>query len=98
LLGISFDRGNFDLLSAHALPAGEKWGLRGWWMSNYSADPQTVSTVLATDEQGLAAAYVKSFGGPAGTGFVRVPVVMGDGGYPLNLEQVQVAAEYRPTT
>jgi hypothetical protein len=47
-----------------------------------------VTTVLALDEWGWAAAYVKSYGGAPGTGFVRVP--RGD---PF---VVYLAAEYRP--
>lgn len=96
LTGISFERGNFDLLTTHTTRGGELWGLHGWFVSNYAADPGTVTSVLATDEQGLAAAYVKSFGGPGGTGFVRVPVITGDGGYATNLDQIQTAAEYFP--
>jgi hypothetical protein len=32
-----------------------------------------VSLVLGLDEWGLAAAWIKSYGGPEGTGFMRVP-------------------------
>ena len=37
-----------------------------------SADPADVTETLALDEQGLAAAWLKSYGGPPGTGFVRL--------------------------
>jgi hypothetical protein len=32
-----------------------------------------VTTVLGVDEWGLAAAWIKRYGGPPGSGFVRVP-------------------------
>jgi len=47
-----------------------------------------VTDVLGRDEWGLAAAWVKSYGGAPGTGFVRVP-----GADPF---VVYLAAEYRP--
>jgi hypothetical protein len=50
--------------------------------------PSGVTEVLAEDEWGLAAAWVKSYGGPAGTGFVRL-------GEPDPVT-VYLAAEYRP--
>lgn len=46
-----------------------------------------MTTVLGMDEWGLASAWVKRYGGPEGTGFVRVPA-----GDPF---AVYLAAEYR---
>jgi hypothetical protein len=43
--------------------------------------------VLGTDEWGLAAAWYKSYGGPEGTGFFRVPD---------DDLSIYLAAEYRP--
>lgn len=96
LLGVGHHRGNFDKNMAKATPAGEQWGLDGWWLSSWSADPETVTTVLATDEMGLAAAWVKDFGGAPGTGFVRVPIAETPDGTPLNLDAIKTAAEYFP--
>jgi len=97
LLGVSFERGNFDRMTAQPTPAGKRWGLSGWWLSAWAADPATVTTVLATDELGLASAWVRSYGGPEGTGFVTVPLQTARG-TPVNLDAIQTAAEYLPRT
>ncbi|MEZ4425526.1 MAG: PQQ-binding-like beta-propeller repeat protein [Gemmatimonadota bacterium] len=55
-------------------PAGVAWGLEGWWIGPGGVDPTAVTTVLASDEEGRAAAWVKSFGGPPGSGWVWLPV------------------------
>lgn len=69
--GVDHTRANFDAWGAWPTAEGRRWGLAGWWQSRWSVDPSGVTTVLATDENGLAAAWVRSFGGPEGTGFVR---------------------------
>jgi eukaryotic-like serine/threonine-protein kinase len=96
LIGVSYEFGNFDPMTAFVNAAGEQWGLSGSWLSNWSADPQTVTTVLASDEQGLAAAWVRGYGGRAGTGFVQLPLVVSPQGFPLNLFAIAIAAEYFP--
>ncbi len=96
LLGVGHQGGNFDSITARATPAGEKWGLTNWWLSNWSADPARELTILARDEHGLAAAWVRNYGGPEGTGFVRVPVTPSPQGAPTNLLELQIAAEYFP--
>ncbi len=96
LIGVSFERGNFDPMTAFVTAEGQRWGLSGSWLSNWSADPQSVSTVLARDEQGLAAAWVRSYGGPPGTGFVQIPMLVSPQNYPLNLFAIAIAAEHLP--
>jgi hypothetical protein len=96
LIGVSYEFGNFDPMTAFVNAVGEQWGLSGSWLSNWSADPQTVTTVLASDEQGLAAAWVRGYGGRAGTGFVQLPLVVSPQGFPLNLFAIAIAAEYFP--
>lgn len=97
LLGVTHDHGNFDAVSALPTDEGRRWGLNGWWVSNWSADPQSVTTVLARDEMGLAAAWVKNYGGPPGTGFVRLYGGRWEGGLSRGqLMTVQAVAEYRP--
>jgi hypothetical protein len=95
LLGIRFDRANFDPLTEHVTPAGRRWNLDGWWNATWSADADSVTTVLARDEKGEAGVYVKRYGGPEGTGFVgmRVPDT---GISPQYLGTLQVVAEYFP--
>ncbi|HEX8138857.1 MAG TPA: PQQ-binding-like beta-propeller repeat protein [Pyrinomonadaceae bacterium] len=96
LLGVGHKRGNFDANTARATAEGARWGLTGWWLSNWSADPGALITVLAEDEQGLAAAWVRSFGGPEGTGFIRLPIVETAGGTPTNMPIIKTAAERLP--
>ena len=59
---------------ARATELGRRWGLpAGWWVGEapIAAEKGAVE-VLATDEHGHAAAWVRRFGGPEGTGFVRI--------------------------
>lgn len=72
LLGVDFTRANFDFYGTRLTAAGSARGLRGWWLANWSVDPAAVSEVLAENENGLAAAWVKSYGGAPGTGFVMI--------------------------
>jgi hypothetical protein len=72
LLGVSHEHANFDPTGAQATAAGAAWGLTGWSLSDWSADPADVTETLARDEQGLAAAWLKSYGGRPGTGFLRL--------------------------
>jgi hypothetical protein len=56
-----------------------------------------VTELLAANDEGFAAAWVKSYGGGKGTGFVRVPI--GTWGENLSTSQLQMlltAAEYFP--
>jgi eukaryotic-like serine/threonine-protein kinase len=57
---------------AAATKDGMKWGLSGWWVGLGWVDPAQVSTVLASDEYGMASAWVKNYGGPYGTGLVQL--------------------------
>ena len=68
------------------------WGLERGWTSRWAADT-TGLEVLALDENGHAAAWVKSYGGPAGSGFVRLEA---DGRDPQRLALVAAIAERFP--
>jgi len=96
LLDVSFESTNFDVVSAMPTAAGETWGLHGWMPASWDADASSVTTVLARDEWHSAAAWIKSYGGPPGSGFVRIPVVHDAEGNPLNLTTIQLAAERFP--
>jgi outer membrane protein assembly factor BamB len=89
LLGIDTTHAIFDERGSTPTADGMRWGLSGRWRDNWGVTPSSVTTVLSTDEWGSATAYVKSFGGPAGTGFVRVPALD-------NKLTMYWAAEYRP--
>lgn len=70
---------------------GRRWGLQDWWVGAGAVDPGQVSTVLGRDERGKAAAWVKNYGGPDGTGLVQLWVdrhAVGD------LGPILSAAEY----
>lgn len=87
LLDVSHEAAIFDLRGVRVTPDGARWGLPARWRDSWSVGPQEVTKVLGADEWGLAAAWVKSYGGPEGTGFVRVPA-----DDPL---AIYLAAEYR---
>jgi eukaryotic-like serine/threonine-protein kinase len=89
LLGVSHFEAIFDQRSVRSTTAGEHWGLPQHWRGGWSVSPNGVTTVLAFDDWGLAGAWAKQYGGPLGTGFVRVP--------PDSMLGVYLAAEYRPT-
>jgi outer membrane protein assembly factor BamB len=98
LLGVRHERGNFDPHGAVPTEAGRQWGLESWWIANWGADPASVTTVLARDDEGLAAAWVRRYVDRPGTGFVRLYGVdwgaaAGRSPSPLS---VQIAAELFP--
>ena len=89
LLGVSHTPAIFDRRSARPTDEGRRWGLSGRWRDAWGVDPRDVTEVLARDDWGLAAAWVRHYDGAApGAGFVRVP------GHDPHL--VYLAAEYRP--
>lgn len=56
---------------AEATDAGRRWGLpAGWWVGQGPIGSQPGVEVLAEDEHGHAATWVKRFGGPEGSGLV----------------------------
>ena len=79
----------FDQRGVRATDAGKRWGLQQRWRTGWGIDPDKSITVLGLDEFGLASAWAKRYGGPEGTGFVRVP--------PDDPMTVFLAAEYRPS-
>jgi outer membrane protein assembly factor BamB len=62
----------YDSYIAHSTEAGKKRGLPGWFSSGYGVDPKLVTTVLALDEHGRAPTWIKNYGGPEGTGLIRI--------------------------
>lgn len=83
----------FDRFGARPTGAGRQWGLDGWWLSSWSILPPKSATVLALDERGRAAAWVRTYGGPPGTGFVQVNRHRWTAD---DLAQLMTVAEYRP--
>jgi outer membrane protein assembly factor BamB len=96
LIGVRYTRGNFDPLGVKPTALGKRLGLADWYIDNWGALPEDVTTVLAHDEQGNAAAWVKNYGGATGTGFIRFYAGDGSPGRPQNFISVQTIAELRP--
>lgn len=93
LLDVSHEAANFDLLGARPTAAGRDLGLPSRWLTSWSVDAAPGLEVLARDENGRAAAWRKSYGGPPGTGFVRI---WGSRGPIPAPEAVLTVAEIRP--
>lgn len=96
LLSVDHGSSNFDAYGVRATAAGRRWGVSGWWDANWSVDTAAVSEVLGVDERGSAAAWVKRYGGPPGTGFVRINGSSANGGPVPNYAEIQAVAEHRP--
>ena len=73
ILGVEVNDDSEGVSRVEATAAGRAWGLpSGWWVDDPALSPQPGVEVLAADRHGHASAWVKSFGGPPGTGFVRL--------------------------
>ena len=89
-LDIDFDVFDGDVYTVTPTEAGRRWGLDSWWIGPGTTEPTQVSEVPARDELGRAAAWVKRFGGPAGTGFVMTRPTTSES----HLVQILRIAEY----
>ena len=92
LLEVDHSPAFFDGFGSTVTDAGRAWGLERGWTSRWAADTAGVK-VLALDENGHAAAWIKSYGGPAGSGFFRLEA---DGRDPQRLALVAAIAERFP--
>jgi outer membrane protein assembly factor BamB len=93
LLGVDFRAANFDPFGATATAAGSAWGLCGWWPAAWSVAVQPGVEPLALDENGLAGAWVRRYGGAPGTGFV---MISRGGGRWTDFDALAAVADYRP--
>lgn len=64
--------GNYDAYISHPTDLGKRFAMPEWWSSGYGVDPKLVNVVLGMDEFGRATAWIKSYGGPEGTGLIRL--------------------------
>jgi hypothetical protein len=74
LLGLPLTENELEgLAKVQATPLGRAWGLPdGWWIEEAElATARPGVEVLASDVHGHPAVWVKTYGGPPGTGFVR---------------------------
>ncbi|HXI21351.1 MAG TPA: PQQ-binding-like beta-propeller repeat protein, partial [Gemmatimonadales bacterium] len=88
LLGMALAGSIFDQRTVRPTAAGERWGLWLRWRDGWGIEPVEATEVLALDDWGLAASWVKSFGGAPGTGYVRAPTD--------DVQRIYDLAEYRP--
>lgn len=93
LLGVDHDAGNFDPTGAWPTDEGRRLGLPESWRSHWSVAPAESLEALATDERGHLASWRRTYGGPPGTGFVRL---WGDRREPRHLAPFLVTADWRP--
>jgi hypothetical protein len=54
-------------------------------------NPSLATTVLALNEYGYASAYLKSYGGPSGTGLLQLSIPRAT---PTDLAAIKTAAEF----
>jgi outer membrane protein assembly factor BamB len=89
-VGVDFSPWNGDRYYARPTEIGREWGLTQWETAHPSAISESVDVILARDELGSATAWVNSFGGPPGTGFVFLPEPTNE----AQLDQIRSIAEY----
>ncbi len=90
VFGIHFSTQDFGngLHYAPYTAEGHRWGLWGdYTIGFWPIDPKEVTTVLATDEYGKAASWIKNYGGPEGSGLLELsvnpPWVLGQDFFPM---------------
>ena len=97
ILGINFKGTVTDALRgvypSFPTSSGKKLGLNHWWTGFGGVDPDQVTSVLALNEIGEATAWVKNYGGPAGSGLLQLWI---DNSVPEDLTFIQQAAEFSP--
>lgn len=74
LTGVDHTALDSDTYQVTPTETGRQWGLDTWWQGSPSVSREAVTAALAVDELGRAAAWAQSYGGPAGTGFVYLPL------------------------
>jgi outer membrane protein assembly factor BamB len=94
LIGVSYKGGlQTEMNENQVTPVGREWGLPEFWLGVWEVPTSPDITVLSTDDRGLPASWVKSYGGPPGTGFVQLALEKWDGEM---LNDLALVAEYRP--
>ena len=78
-------------LPAYPTRDGKKLGLKDFWLSTSQVEASPNLKILAKDETGFAAAWIKNFGGQEGTGLVQFRVNRGS---PEGLYNIYNVAEY----
>jgi outer membrane protein assembly factor BamB len=91
LLGVEHGAANFDFYATQPTELGRSWGLDRGWVSTLAINASDDIQILGLDENGRAGVWVRSFGGPEGTGFVGMGLPSAT---PENLIAVKTVAEY----
>ena len=73
LLGVDHGGWDTDEYGATVTELGREWGFDEGWVGYPGLGADADVEVLAVDEVGRPAAWVRNYGGPRGTGFVFVP-------------------------
>jgi len=89
--GVDYTAANFDFYASLPTDPGRRWGLTRGWVSTMAVDVADEMEVLGIDENGRAGAWVKSYGGPEGTGFVAFGILTAT---PGALETLWTVAEF----
>ena len=90
LLGVDHFEWNADVYGVAPTAAGRRWGLETSWVGRPMVAATEPVTVLATDELGRAAAWVRTYGGAPGSGFVMLRASVED----RVLEEIRHVAEF----
>lgn len=70
VLGVRLELDPFDRYSVKPTPRGEAWGLTGWWLGAMSTSVDRGLDVLARDERGYAAVWIKHYTRSSRGGFL----------------------------
>jgi outer membrane protein assembly factor BamB len=89
-LGIDAGRSGQGIYGARPTELGRAWGLEGTHLSELAVAPGPGVQVLAINERGDAAAVLRDYGGPPGTGLL---LLWGVGAVVDSLDQIRDAAE-----
>lgn len=90
-LGVDAGRSGQGIYGAMPTELGRAWGLEGTHLSELAVAPGPGVRVLATNERGDAAAVVRDYGGPPGTGLV---LIWGVGATYDSLDAIRAVAEF----
>ena len=93
VLGIQLELDPFDRFTTRPTSRGEAWGLTGWWSSAMATSVDRGLDVLARDERGYAAVWVKHYARSSRGGFLFFARPIWD---EPALRQLAFMAEYWP--
>ena len=95
VLGVHLELDPFDRYTTKPTQRGEGWGLTGWWLGGMATSVDGGLDVLARDERGYAAVWIKRYARNAHSGFLFFARPTWD---EPALRQLAFMAEYSPLT